>query len=101
MNRTTIAASHTLFARRLFLRNLAWIGIAGAALPATFRGILASWDCVAPPVHRRPVVSFHMDRPYLDPTGMAMPYVLPRGTQSGAPLALLSDEAFRGAQCYV
>jgi len=42
-----------------------------------------------------------MDRPYLDPTGMAMPYVLPRGTQSGAPLALLSDEAFRGAQCYV
>jgi hypothetical protein len=43
---------------------------------------------------RVPVVSFYMDRPYLDPTGMAEPYVPPAGARSAQPLAELSDEEF-------
>ena len=49
---------------------------------------------------RKPVVSFHMDRPYLDPTGMAKPYYPPRGLRSAEPAARLSEEAFRRMQCY-
>lgn len=39
-----------------------------------------------------PVVSFHLDRPYLDLTGLGTPYIPPAGMRSGAPLAALSDE---------
>ena len=40
-----------------------------------------------------PVLSFHLDQPYVDPTGLAQPFVPPTGMRSGAPLAALSDEA--------
>jgi len=53
--------------------------------PATVAGTAASL---------MPVVGFHMDRPYLDPTGLAQPYTAPTGTRSGQPLAELDDEAF-------
>ena len=39
-----------------------------------------------------PVVSFHLDQPYLDLTGLEKPYVPPSGLRSGAPLAALSEE---------
>jgi hypothetical protein len=39
-----------------------------------------------------PVVSFHLDRPYLDLTGVGKPYIPPAGMRSGAPLAALSEE---------
>jgi hypothetical protein len=39
-----------------------------------------------------PVVSFHLDQPYLDLTGLEKPYVPPSGMRSGAPLAALSEE---------
>ena len=39
-----------------------------------------------------PVVSFHLDQPYLDLTGLEMPYVPPAGLRSAAPLAALSEE---------
>jgi hypothetical protein len=39
-----------------------------------------------------PVVSFHLDQPYLDLTGLEKPYVPPAGMRSGAPLAALSEE---------
>jgi hypothetical protein len=48
----------------------------------------------------REVVSFHMDRPYLDPTGRAMPYHPPRGARSAEHAGRLSEEAFRRIQCY-
>jgi hypothetical protein len=37
------------------------------------------------------VVSFHMDQPYVDQTGMAKPFVPPAGMRSAAPLAAMSD----------
>ncbi|MEJ0034654.1 MAG: hypothetical protein WDO68_00990 [Gammaproteobacteria bacterium] len=39
-----------------------------------------------------PVVSFHLDQPYLDLTGLEKPYIPPAGMRAGAPLAELSDE---------
>ena len=39
-----------------------------------------------------PVVSFHLDQPYLDLTGLEQPYVPPAGLRSGAPLAALSEQ---------
>lgn len=41
-----------------------------------------------------PVVSFHMDQPYLDMTGTAIPYYPPPGVRSGDLAARLSEEAF-------
>ena len=43
-----------------------------------------------------PVVSFHMDQPYLDMTGTAIPYYPPPGVRSGDAAAQLSEEVFRG-----
>lgn len=50
--------------------------------------------------HRGPVVGFHMDRPYLDPTGLAEPYVPPSGTRSGQMLAELSESEFLSRHPY-
>jgi hypothetical protein len=49
---------------------------------------------------RAEVVSFHMDQPYLDPTGTAAPYHPPSGARSASPVAHLSEEAFRRSQAY-
>jgi hypothetical protein len=40
----------------------------------------------------RPVVSFHMDQPYVDYSGTAEPYVAPAGARSAEYLASLDDE---------
>ena len=45
------------------------------------------------PGRARPVVSFHLDQPYFDLTGLEEPYVPPVGMRSAEPLAALSDEA--------
>lgn len=37
------------------------------------------------------VLSFHLDQPYVDPTGLDEPYRPPAGARSGAPLAAMSD----------
>jgi len=39
----------------------------------------------------RPVVSFHMDQPYVDYSGTAEPYVPPSGARSAEHLASLDD----------
>jgi len=46
------------------------------------------------------VVSFHMDQPYLDTTGTAIPYHPPSGARSAASAADLSEIAFRAEHCY-
>jgi hypothetical protein len=43
-----------------------------------------------------PVISFHMDQPYLDMTGAALPYLPPDGARSAEPAACLDERAFRG-----
>ena len=77
--------------RREFLVRVPATGAALALMPSL--AILGSpqspggWQ--AP---HAPVVSFHLDQPYLDLTGLEKPYVPPAGMRSGAPLAALSEE---------
>jgi hypothetical protein len=100
MNHTTPAAIPFTLSRRALVKSFAFAGAALAVLPCAFHAALTAGGHAVAEM-RPPVVSFYMDRPYLDPTGTAMPYLLPRGARSGAPLALLSEEAFRSAQCCV
>jgi hypothetical protein len=86
--------------RRALVKYLAWgsaaLALFARACPA---GLItenseAAW-------RNAPVVWFYMDRLHLDRTGAAIPYRAPRGMRSGAPLAHLSEEAFRRVQLYV
>lgn len=42
-----------------------------------------------------PVVSFFLDQPYLDPSGVGEPYLPPQGLRGGEPLAGLSERELR------
>jgi hypothetical protein len=48
-----------------------------------------------------PVVSIHMDQPYIDLTGRAKPYQPPKGLRSAAPIARLSELEFRRRFVYL
>jgi hypothetical protein len=86
--------------RRDFVAQLAAAAAAISALwLAPGAGLLAETSASSGRACRE-VVSFHMDQPYLDPTGTAMPYRPPSGARSGAPVARFSEEAFRRMQCY-
>jgi hypothetical protein len=82
--------------RRSFLSVL---GAAGAALGMPARMLFSKSVKAAEP--RGPVVSFHMDRPYLDWSGTAEPYYPPCGARSAQAVAHLSEEAFRRSHIYV
>ena len=66
------------FSRRDFLCSVPLAGGALMVLPAA---------CI----RNAPVLSFHLDQPYVDLTGTAERYVPPAGMRSAAPLAQLSD----------
>ena len=78
------------FSRREFLVVVPGAG-AGLALLALRRSPQSPGGLNSEAL-RAPVVSFHLDQPYLDLTGLEKPYVPPAGMRSGAPLAALSDE---------
>lgn len=101
MNESIVARAPLAISRRAFVSNLALAGAAFAMAPLGFRSVSVGDGQVVRRITRAPIVSFYMDRLYLDLTGTAIPYVSPRGMRSGAPLAQLSEEAFRNAQCYV
>lgn len=42
-----------------------------------------------------PVLSFFLDQPYLDPSGVGVPYLPPRGLRGGERLAGLSERELR------
>jgi hypothetical protein len=44
---------------------------------------------------RPPVVTILLDQPYLDPTGLSIPYRPPSGLRSGQALAELDDQSIR------
>ncbi len=70
------------FSRRVFLGGATTVlasPAAGLALP-TLGAI------------RAPVLSFRMDRPYLDHSGMGAPYLAPPGARGGQALAEASEE---------
>ena len=41
-----------------------------------------------------PVISFHLDYPYVDPSGQSVPYVPPAGARGAQAVATLSEAAF-------
>lgn len=104
------ASQGALLSRRAFVEGAAAAAGAGAALslPALARATIlpaaerrpaqAAAAVQAAPSSaaalRAPVVSFYMDRPYLDWTGAAEPYIAPAGARSGQPLAEVTDEVF-------
>jgi hypothetical protein len=81
-----------MLTRREFVAELA-AGAALLAAPATM--------CAAMPAGRTRVVSIHMDQPYIDPTGRALPYCPPPGLRAGAPVARLSEVEFRRRFVYL
>ncbi|MGH9561666.1 MAG: hypothetical protein ACRD3S_09455 [Terracidiphilus sp.] len=100
MNETASVAKKSVLTRRTLVRNFAWASAVFAALPHALRITLPGSGDVAARM-RPPVISFYMDRLFVDHTGAAMPYHSPLGMRSGAPLAHLSEEALRRAQLYV
>ena len=87
-----------MITRRLFVQASLLVG-ALAMLPkaaqALTRTTEAARDASNGPMGRksRPVVSFHMDQPYVDYSGTAEPFVAPAGARSAEFLASLDDEA--------
>jgi hypothetical protein len=56
--------------------------------PAAVAGY-ASWTKLD--FRHGPVLSFHLDHPYIDHTGLYEAYLPPSGMRSGAPIAVLTD----------
>ncbi len=95
-----ISASMSIWlTRRGFLGKLA---VAGAAVGRAWLipGGISALGAGGSRDNGTSVVSFHMDQPYLDTTGKAAPYRPPAGARSAAPVAHLSEEAFRRVQSY-
>jgi len=85
-----------MLTRRGFIAGLAG---AGAAMAAASMAPVEM--CAAAARARGPVVSIHMDQPYIDPTGNAIPYHPPDGLRSAEPIARLSEVEFRSCQIYL
>jgi len=90
MDEKSLGVAATL-TRRNFMGAIA---LGGAALAVPGGALLGQAERAGG--NGSPVVSFHMDQPYLDMTGTAMPYYPPPGVRSGDPAARLSEEVFRG-----
>jgi hypothetical protein len=96
--------------RRAFVESAAMaVGAAAVSVAVpTFAGeppqlgapVPSEASAARPQEPREPVVGFYMDRPYLDPTGLAEPYVPPAGTRSGQVHAGLSESEFLSRHPY-
>jgi hypothetical protein len=76
--------------RRFVLKAAVGVGglaVGGATIPIASLVVAAA-----------PVVSLHMDRPYLDLTGQAWAFAPAAGTRSAAVLADLTEEQHRWLQ---
>jgi hypothetical protein len=102
MTRETRVTTSVDMTRRAFVAQCGVVAASGAAFYSVsgFAATASELLNTLPPDHRIPVVSIHHDRPYLDTTGMAEPYLPPLGTRSGQPLAELSEEEYRSRYVY-
>ena len=89
--------------RRVFIGEIVAASVALSALPAISTGVILGTDGHARLMKARStgVVSIHMDQPYWDASGAAVPYSPPRGMRAAAPVANLSEQAFRSMHYYV
>ena len=90
--------------RRKFVARCAAATACGAllrAVPGATIATLTAQSAKATPLsHRSPVVSFHLDQPYFDNTGLAPPYLPPAGTRSAQPFAEFSLEDLMRRHAY-
>ncbi len=84
-----------MLTRRDFMAECA---VAGATIAAA--SVSPSPIFAATPRVRSAVVSIHLDQPYLDATGTAVPYRPPAGMRSAAPIAHLAEAEFRCLHVY-
>lgn len=96
MNEQSPAKASALLTRRAFVSAVA---TASAALAIAPSKLLLSQ--AVPSGGCREIVSFHMDQPYLDRSGTAVPYYPPIGARSGEIVARLTEERFRRHHIYV
>ena len=89
------AITRASLTRRDFVGRLAAGGAAAGAALMMPEGMWCA-RLLAIDGERKPVVSFHMDQPYLDLTGAALPYLPPDGVRSGEPAACFDEAVFRG-----
>ena len=87
-----------MLTRREFVAQLAAAGAAVAALPAKLGAAIPSTPNPAVSIH--PVVSIHLDQPYIDVTGRAVPYLPPPGVRAGAPVEHMSEQQMRSSYLY-
>jgi hypothetical protein len=85
-----------MLTRRDFMGECA---VAGAAIAAA--SVSPSQIFAATQRKRSAVVSIHLDQPYLDATGTAIPYWPPAGMRSAAPVAHLTEAEFRSRHVYL
>jgi hypothetical protein len=82
-----------MLTRRDFMAELA---VASATMVAAVAPMPANIFAASPAV-----VSIHMDQPYIDTTGRALPYLPPSGVRAGASVAHLSESEFRRRFVYL
>jgi hypothetical protein len=92
--------------RREFIFAVPAAGAALALMPAgalalTPAGALAPALMPVSTLACAPIVSFHLDQPYFDLTGLEKPYIPPVGMRSAEPLAALGDEALSRFYGYI
>jgi len=77
---------------------LGLLAAAGSALVGPYRARIP-WAARGPAC-RQGIVSFHMDQPYLDRSGTAIPYHPPPGARSAQAVAHFTDEMLRRHSIY-
>ncbi len=85
-----------MLTRRDFMAECAVVGAAIVVASASPSPIFAAMTRT-----RGAVVSIHLDQPYLDATGTAIPYHPPAGMRSAAPMAHLTEAEFRNCHIYL
>jgi len=95
MNENSRTAAGSALTRRSFMYVMGAAG-AAAAMPGEFLSLKTTRTS-----RRGAIVSFHMDQPYLDWSGTAVPYFPPPGVRSGDAVAHLTEEDFRRSFAYV
>jgi hypothetical protein len=86
--------------RRAFIGEIAAASVTLSTLPLVC-GARPAADSETRVAQPRGIVAFHMDQPYWDASGAAVPYLPPPGMRSAAPIAHLSEAELRGVQCYM
>ena len=82
-----------MLTRREFIAECAVAGAAMAVMPVSV--------FAAMPRARSAVIAIHMDQPYVDATGRALPYLPPDGMRGGLAVAHLSETEFRRRFVYL